>query len=117
MPRYKNFYYSLDGDLVSLYGHDGGQQFKSTESQDEYLSYIRGNFNSILKEAVARYKPIIEKYPDRFTWGTDRWYAWHFDPEVGGVIEEFARSFIGRLSPQVEENFAYKNAEKMLQER
>ena len=117
MPKYKNFYYSFDGDLVSLYGHSGGQQFKSTDSKAEYLSYIRGNFDNMLKEALSHYKLAVEKHPDRFTWGTDRWYAWHFDTEVGGLIEEFGRSFIGSLSPQAQENFAYKNAEKMLENK
>lgn len=42
-------------------------------------------------------------------------FAWHFDPEVGGILEEFSRSFIGRLDASVQENFAYKNAERMLQ--
>jgi len=50
-------------------------------------------------------------------WGTDRWYRWQFDYEVGGILEEFGRSFIGELEPQVQEKFAYKNAEKILQER
>lgn len=67
-----------------------------------------------MRQAVAHWKPLIEKYPDRFTWGTDRWFAWHFDPEVGGLIEELSRSFIGKLDPAVQENFAYKNAERML---
>lgn len=115
MDKYKNFYYSVDGDLVSLYGHGGGVQFKTTTAKEEYLSYLRENFNANLEEAVSRWKKRIEAHPDRFTWGTDRWYAWQFDPEVGALIEEFGRSFIGRLDPKSQENFAYKNAEKMLQ--
>lgn len=115
MDKYKNFYYSIDGDLASLYGHDGGLQFKKSAAENEYLIYMRENFNANLEEAVSRWKVRIEKHPDRFTWGTDRWYGWHFDPEVGGILEEFGRSFIGRLDLGVQENFAYKNAEKMLQ--
>lgn len=114
MPKYKNFYYSVDADIVSLYGYKGGQQFKGPQAKEEYLSYIRENFDSVLDEALTRWKGRIKANPDRFTWGTDRWYAWHFDSEVGGVLEEFGRSFIGNLDPKVQENFAYKNAEKML---
>lgn len=114
MDEYKNFYYSLDGDLVSLYGSGGGAQYKKNDAKEEYLSFMRKNFNSNLEEAVSRWKTRINKYPDRFTWGTDRWYAWHFSPEVGEILEEFGRSFIGRLDPSVQENFAYKNAQKML---
>lgn len=115
MDKYPNFYYSIDGDLVSLYGYDRGLQFKNVNAKEDYLSYLRKNFNANLEEAVIRWKGRIEKHPDRFTWGTDRWYEWHFDPEVGSLLEEFGRSFIGRLDPKVQENFAYKNAEKMLE--
>lgn len=114
MPKYQNFYYSVDADVSHLYGFKKEHQYQKLTTQEEYLSYIRSNFDSVLKEEVAHWKPKIEKYPERFTWGTDRWYVWHFDPEVGGILEEFGRSFIGGLDPAVRENFAYKNAEKML---
>ena len=114
MPTHKNFYYSVDADLVSLYGAKNGYKYQEFSSKEEYVTFLKGNFESVLKEALGHWKPIIEKYPDRFTWGTDRWYAWHFDPEVGGLLEEFGRSFIGKLDPSVQEKFAYKNAEAML---
>lgn len=114
MDQYKNFYYSIDGDLATLYGHDGGEQFKTTSAKEDYLKYMRENFVANLDNEVGRWKVRIKKHPDRFTWGTDRWFGWHFDPEVGAMLEEFGRSFIGRLDPSIQENFAYKNAERML---
>lgn len=116
MPKYKNFYYSIDADINHIYGFKKEHQYQKLTTKEEYLSYMRSNFDSVLEEELAHWKARIEKYPDRFTWGTDRWYGWHFDPGVGGTIEEFGRSFIGRLDPSVQENFAYKNAEKMLQD-
>ena len=50
-------------------------------------------------------------------WGTDRWHEWHFDQEVGGLLEEFGRSFIGEFAPEIQEKFAYKNAEEFLQRK
>lgn len=114
MPKYKNFYYSIDADISHIYGFKKEHQFQKP-GKEEYLDYIRSNFDSVLKEEVAYWKKVIEKYPERFTWGSDRWFRWHFDPEVGGIIEEFGRSFIGSLDLSVQENFAYKNAEKMLE--
>jgi hypothetical protein len=38
-----------------------------------------------------------------------------FGYEIGGILEEFGRSFIGQLDPSVQENFAFKNAESLLQ--
>ena len=48
-------------------------------------------------------------------WGTDRLEGWHFDKEVGGLVEEFSRAFIGELDSSVQEKFAYKNAQRMLE--
>lgn len=116
MSKYKNFYYSVDANILSLYGFKKEHQFQKP-TKEEYLAYMRENFDTELKEAVDRWEVKIEANPDRFTWGTDRWFAWHFDPEVGGILEEFSRSFIGRLDSAVQENFAYKNAQELLQER
>jgi len=113
MPKYKNFYYSLDADLISLY-LDKETNRSQKLTKEEFLTYIRGNFNSVLDNAVSRWKERITVNQDRFTWGTDRWFAWHFDPQVSGILEEFGRSFIGRLDVSVQENFAYRNAERML---
>lgn len=115
MGTYKNFYYSVDANILSLYGFKKEHEFQKL-TKEEYLSYIRANFDSELEEASGKWKKRIESHPDRFTWGTDRWYAWHFDPEVGGILEEFSRSFIGRLELGAQADFAYKNAEKMLQD-
>ena len=115
MPKYKNFYYSIDADISHIYGFKAEHEFQKLSNKEEYLSYMRENFDKVLDEEVRNWKARIEKYPDRFTWGSDRWFAWHFDPEVGGIIEEFSRSFIGRLRTAIQENFAYKNAERMLQ--
>lgn len=112
MPKYKNFYYSVDANILSIYGFKKEHQLQKP-TKEEYVAYMRENFDAELKEALDRWKAIIETNPDRFTWGTDRWFAWHFDPEVGGILEEFSRSFIGRLNPRVQENFAHKNAQRM----
>jgi hypothetical protein len=47
-------------------------------------------------------------------WGTDRAADWHHNEEISILIEEFTRAFTGRLSPEVQEKYAYKNAEGLL---
>ncbi len=111
--KYDNFYYSLDANLVPLYGWNR-EHISDEPTKEEFLAYFRENFNARLGREVDRWKWKIEAHPERFVWGTDRWYEWHFDLEVGGLLEEFGRSFIGRLSGVAKENFAYKNAERML---
>ncbi|HZX19955.1 MAG TPA: hypothetical protein VFF13_02995 [archaeon] len=104
-----NAYYSLDAALFpkSVY------YFKSKE---EFVDHFKKNFYNDLNESIAEWKPRIESNPDKIMWGTDRLEKWHFDDEVSGIIEEFSRSFIGSLDPRVQEKFAYKNAERMLED-
>jgi len=115
IKNYENAYYSIDAVMTYIYGWDYPKHETKGPTKEEYLAYIRENFDSVLNEAVDEWKPLIEEYPNKFMWGTDRWYSWHFDYEVGGLLEEMGRSFIGQLDPAVQEKFAYKNAERLLQ--
>lgn len=116
IEKYKNAHYSLDADLLSLYGWRPEHRDKKP-SKEEFIAYFRGHFNELLAEALTEWKARIERYPNQFMWGTDRWYDWHFDYEVGGLLTEFGRAFIGRLAPAVQEKFARKNAEALLERR
>ena len=68
------------------------------------------NFGAAQKE----WKKMIENNPDQVMWGMDRSYTWHFDDEVHGLLVEYSRAFIGGLDPEVQEKYAYKNAEQLL---
>ena len=116
MNSYPNLYYSIDAELTSIYGWQASHQ-QQGPSKEEYLAYMRTNFNSKLQQSVEEWKVLIEDHPDQFLWGTDRFARWHFDYKVGSVIEEMGRSFIGKLDPAVQEKFAYKNTERLLRER
>ena len=116
METHPNLYYSLDAEIHYIFGYQTIQNNKGP-TKEEYLKFIRENFDSLLKEALGNWQEIIEAHSNQFTWGSDRWYTWHFDPEVGGLIVEFGRTFIGHLDPATQEKFAYKNAERLLQER
>ena len=112
--KYQNIYFSIDATATHIYGTDAVHRDRKL-TKEEWLSYFRENFDANFDEATVKWNAKIEKHPDRFLWGTDRWYSWHFDSEVGGLLEEFSRSFIGQLNPDVQEKFAYKNAEKLLE--
>lgn len=116
METHQNLYYSIDADVTSLFGWEAQHVAQGPTSQ-EYLAYLEQNFDTQLQTSVQKWKFLIEAHPDRFLWGSDRWYRWHFDPEVGDMIEEMGRSFIGQLSPSVQEKYAYQNAERLLQIR
>jgi len=113
MSTHKNLYYSLDAEIHYIFGYQTIQNNKGP-TREEYIKFMNENFDMLLQEALQIWKPIIEAHPDQFTWGSDRWYRWHFDPEVSGYVVEFGRTFIGHLDLAVQEKIAYQNAEKML---
>ncbi|MBI1970331.1 amidohydrolase family protein [Candidatus Woesearchaeota archaeon] len=110
MGKYPNVYFSLDS--ATLYPIKGVFIYGPKE---RFVSQFRKDFNTLLNSAVITWKGPIEQYPDRFIWGTDRAADWHFDEETSMLFEEFARAFIGKLPPDVQEKYAYKNAEKLLE--
>jgi predicted TIM-barrel fold metal-dependent hydrolase len=112
LEKFDNAYFTFEPTHY-LFGWSEGHGNQGP-SKREFLDYMKANFDSSLSTEVANLKPRIEKYPNKFLWGTDRWYRWHFDQEVGAVVEEFSRSFIGQLNENVQEKFAYKNAEKIV---
>lgn len=116
MDKYSNVYYSIDVIISRL--PRSGDTLHVSRTEEEYVSRVTQNFNAMLNGAVNEWKPKIEKHPDRFTWGTDRGGAsWHYGEEVSRLFEELSRAFIGQLDPAVQEKFAYKNAESLLQKR
>ena len=117
MDKYPNVYYSIDAVLSRL-PFPPADALHLSSSENDYVSKLTQNFPAILDGAVSAWKTKIEKHPDRFTWGTDRGGAtWHYGEEVSRLFEELSRSFIGRLDPAVQEKYAYKNAESLLQKR
>lgn len=112
IEKYQNAFYSIDAILIRKPGSPGGLIY-TTNSVEELRSSFNQNYDRMMNEAVSRWKSKIEKYPDRFMWGTDRAYLWHYDEEVSVLLEEFGRDFIAELDPAVQEKFAYENAEKL----
>jgi len=116
MDKYPNVYYSIDAALSRL--PYSGDTLHVSGTEEAYTSRVKQNFDAMLNGALNDWKAKIEKHPDRFTWGTDRGgFTWHYGEEVSRLFEELSRSFIARLDPAVQEKFAYKNAEGLLQKR
>ncbi len=113
LSKYPNTYYSIDAILIRL--PRSGPPLYTTNNKEEFKLKFTQDYDTMLNNAVNDWKSKIEQYPDRFMWGTDRGDEWHYDEEVSVLLEEFARDFIAKLDPSVQEKFAYKNAEKLLE--
>jgi len=109
MDRNPNVYYTYNdifGDLI--------ETFRFGEKAS-FLSGMRSEWDRLLEEADALYREMIEAHPDRFMWGTDQGdIVWGYDEEVGQILAEFARAFIGRFDPSIQADLAYKNAERLI---
>lgn len=80
-----------------------------------FIDAMETNWDAMLDQAIEMYGSLINQYPDRFMWGTDRVdIVWNYDADIGLLLVKFGRAFIGRLDPAVQERFAYQNAEALL---
>ena len=108
VENYPNIYFTVNdlyGDQYLL--HPG-------ENKDTFLAALKV-YEPLLRQDIGKWKDLIEAYPNRFMWGTDRGDAvWAFDREVGKTLVDYGRAFIGRLDTKVQPMFAYKNAERLL---
>ena len=110
MDKYPNVYFSIDSAV--FYAMQG---LFILGPKEQFVSRFEQEFDVNMNGAVNKWKSTIEKHPDRFMWGSDRGMAWHYDEEISVLFEEFARAFIGKLDPAVQEKYAYRNAEKLLE--
>lgn len=105
LTDHPNLRYGVD----ELYGDDF--LIRPEVTKEEFLAHF-DDYEPLLEEDLATWKAFIEKHPDQVLWDTDRGGAvlWSLDQEVGLRLTDYARAFIGRLDPAVQEKYAYQNA-------
>ena len=110
MDEFPNIYYTVDalvGDQYLLHPGEDAASFLSKTN----------DYAPLLEIDLGDWKEVIESHPDRFMWGTDRGgiVVWAWDLDVGLRLTDYARAFIGRLDPTVQELFAYRNAQRLIE--
>lgn len=126
MEKYPNVYYSWDflGSFYQGLGNrytgqlsTGGTSLGSSNpdaSAEYFLATVdKVGFNHIVDENVKMLAPQIQKYPDRIMWGTDFNKAYHFEEPVVDMVMKISREVIGRLPADLQEKYAYKNAQRV----
>jgi hypothetical protein len=109
MDDYPNIYFTFNDIFDEI-----TPQFRFGDKED-FISAMRADWDQLLENAVDMYRPMIEDHPDRYLWGTDRAdIAWNYDEDIGQLLAEFGRAFIGRFDPEIQEMIAYKNAEERI---
>lgn len=109
MSQYPNIYFTVNdlyGDQYLLHQNETSAGF--LEKTEDY--------ETLLQQDLATWQAVIEAHPDQFLWGTDRGgvAAWTLNKKVGYRLADYGRAFIARLDPAVQENFAYKNAQRLI---
>ena len=107
-----NVYYTYN-DIFGISG-EVAETFRFGE-KEAFLADMRAEWDNLLDEADEMYRPMIETHPDRFMRGTDRGdIVWGYDEEVGQILAEFGRAFIGRFDPAIQADLGYRNAERLI---
>ncbi|PKB66197.1 MAG: hypothetical protein BZY81_07685 [SAR202 cluster bacterium Io17-Chloro-G4] len=112
MEKYSNIYFALN----DLHGRE--YPLGDRNSKSRFLAILE-DYEPLIEKDLATWQELIEKYPDRFRWATDRGGSaglWSYDADAGQILVDYAREFIGRLDPEVQERFAYENAQRILQD-
>ncbi len=112
LENHPNAYYGVD----ELYGDEF--LMRPEVSKKEFIAHF-SDYAPLLEKDLANWKAFIERHPDQVLWDTDRGVGapWSLDLDVALTLNDYSRAFIGRLDPDVQEKFAYKNAEKIFENR
>ncbi|MEK6948109.1 MAG: amidohydrolase family protein [Nanoarchaeota archaeon] len=104
-----NIYYTVN----ELYG--GDWLLEPGRSKEKFLENF-ADYETLLEIDLPMWKGFIERHPDQVLFGTDRGgpAIWDKDPNVALTLNNYTRVFIDSLDPSVQEKFAYKNAERII---
>lgn len=115
MDRYPNLYFSFDFPSWAAANVDLPRGIRCCDTKEIFLADIelRG-LDFLVDQAVGLLTPRLALHPDRVMWGTDRFLAWHFEADVSAWIMAISRVLIARLPAELQEAFAYRNAQRVL---
>ncbi len=116
MTKYPNVYYSMDF-ASAYYRGPGVSLYPADPNLDNAASFLAGvnrtDMNSIVERNLRDLAPLLQKYPDRIFWGTDLDAPWHYEEAVTDMVLRISRLFIGRLPADVQEKYAFQNAQRV----
>ncbi|MBI5798178.1 hypothetical protein HZA98_04725 [Candidatus Woesearchaeota archaeon] len=114
LNKTNNVYYTIDSNAI-LY--DGAQSSITKEDSIDTAKAVTNfnaefdsNYQSYINDAVLRYKPLVNAYPNRVLWGSSLGNNYTYTPEVYNRIIKADRIFIGKMDADKQEALAYKNA-------
>ena len=115
MSKHPNIYFCINNFYANqniFFSYEDG----TAQTKESFFAALE-NYESLIQKDLRTWKNLIETHPDQVIWCLDRdeEVLWTFDRDVGLKLVDYARAFIGRLDPAVQEKFAYRNAERLIQ--
>ncbi|MFC2041799.1 hypothetical protein ACFLTY_05735 [Chloroflexota bacterium] len=112
MSKYPNVYYSMDFGGSFFKGR--GVSLNRYNNAESFLAAVNGaGLDYIVERNLQDLAPLLQQYPDRIFWGTDIVEPWHFEESVTDLVVRISRQFIGRLPADIQEKYAYQNAQRI----
>ena len=115
MSKYPNVYYTIDAStwwmkVPSLQRRNP----LSLDNAEGFLATVNRTWiDKAVEENLRIMTPMLQRYPDRIMWGTDLGSTWHFQDSVTDVVISVGRELIGRLPADIQEKYAYQNAQRV----
>jgi predicted TIM-barrel fold metal-dependent hydrolase len=115
MSEYPNVYFSMDfvGSFRLGRGVSLGASAGSKDAESFLAAVNQTGLDYIVARNLKTLAPLLQQYPDRIFWGTDLSEPWHFEEPVTDVAISISRQFIGRLPADIQEKYAYQNAQRV----
>ncbi len=120
MSKYPNVYFTFDATNWLFYSRLARYNLlypegAAADTAKRFLADInRIGSDQLVEDGLTKSLSRLHKYPDRIFWGTDLdSYSWHFEESVGDMVIQISRQFIGRLPADIQEKYAYQNAQRV----
>jgi hypothetical protein len=117
MSKYPNVYFSIDAQIFysRLLGYNllAGPN-TAVNTAERFLADInRIGSDRLVEDSLESLWAKLQQYPDRIIWGTDLLDPWQLEESVTDMVIKISRQLIGRLPADVQEKYAYKNAQRV----
>jgi hypothetical protein len=119
MAEYSNVYFTIDANdsifTSKLTGYnllfpDGAVD----DTAARFLADVKKlGVQALVQNGLDNLMTLLEAYPDKVMWGTDLSSTWHFDDDVFDTVINLSRAVIGQLPAELQEKYAYKNAQAL----
>ena len=119
MSKYPNVYFTFDAtnwlftSKIARYNllYPLGT---AADTAERFLADInRIGSDQLVEDGLTKSLSRLQEYPDRILWGTDLAKSWHYEEGVTDVVIQISRQFIGRLPADIQEKYAYQNAQRV----